>query len=329
MRAAMRDRYGPPEVVEIREVERPVPVADQVLVRVVAASVNRADLDGLYPRWQIVRLFAGLRRPRNGRLGLDVAGVVEAVGPEASRFKPGDAVFADMIAYGTGAFAEFVCAPEKAFATLPAGMSFEEAATLPHSAVLALQALRTRDGRTAGAGERVMIVGASGNVGPFAIQIAKSLGAEVTGVASTEKLDFVRSLGADHVIDYKKVDYTLTGRRYDWIVDVDAHHPVLRWRNSLRPRGRYVALGGSGGWMLKSMVQGPAATLATGKHMNLMLHWKPFKIEDVDRLKELIAARKIKPVIDRQFTLAEVVQALRHVDDGKAKGKVVITVSES
>lgn len=324
MKAAMRDRYGPPEVVEVRDVERPVASADQVLVRVRAASVNRADLDGLYPRWQFIRRFSGIRKPRNRRLGLDVAGVVEAVGPEVTRFRPGDEVFGDLFAFGEGAFAEYVCAAEKAFAPIPAGMSFEDAATLPHSAVLALQGLRLRNGRTVGAGQKVLIVGVSGNVGPFAVQIAKSLGADVTGVASTAKLDFVRSLGADHVIDYEKGDYRRTGERYDWILDVDAHHSVLSWPQALNPKGVYVALGGSGGWMLKAIVQGPAVGLASGRRMGLMLWWKPFKAEDVDTVLSLIAAGKVTPVIDRRLPLSEIVNALRHVDGGHAKGKVIV-----
>lgn len=326
MKAAIRDRYGPPEVVEIRDVERPVPTADEVLVHVRAASVNRADLDGLYPRWQFVRLWAGVRNPRNPRLGLDVAGVVESIGPDVTQFKPGDEVFGDLFNFGTGAFAEYVSAPEKAFALIPAGKSFEVAATLPHSAVLALQGLRLRGGRTAGAGERVLIVGASGNVGPFAVQIAKSRGAHVTGVASAEKHDFVRSLGADNVIDYRTIDPAKTGERFDWIVDVDAHDSILHWRQALSPKGVYVAMGGSGAWLLKSIIQGPAVSLATGKRMGVMLWWKPFNPEDVEALNVLIASGKVKPIIDQRFPLSEVVQALRYVDDGRAKGKVVITV---
>jgi NADPH:quinone reductase-like Zn-dependent oxidoreductase len=326
MKAAQRDRYGPPEVVSVRDVETPVPVDDQVLVRVRAASVNRADLDGLYPRWQLTRLFLGLRNPRIHGVGLDVAGLVESVGPSATRFRPGDDVFADLYSFRQGAFAEYVCAREKAFATMPAGMSYEDAATLPHSAILALQALHYRDAGSISPGAKVMIVGSSGNVGPFAVQIAKSRGAEVTGVASTDKLDFVRSLGVDHVIDYKKVDYTRTGERYDWIVDVDAHHSILRWRGALRPGGSYVALGGSGSWLLKSLVQSPALSLATRRPVGLLLGWKPFNPADVEALKQLIAAGKLKPVIDRRYPLSEVVDALRWVDDGHAKGKVVITL---
>ena len=248
----MRDRYGPPDVVEVREIDVPVPVNDQVLVRVHAASVNRADLDGLYPRWQFTRLFFGLRRPRIHRVGLDVAGVVERVGPNVARLKTGDRVFGDLFAFGQGAFAEYVCARERAFLAIPTAMPFEEAATLPHSGVLALQGLRLRNGRTIKPGDKVMVVGASGNVGPFLVQIAKSMGAEVTGVARTDKLDFVRSLGADHLIDYTTTDYRRTGERFDWIADVDAHHGFLQWPRALRPRGVYVAMGGSGAWLLQA-----------------------------------------------------------------------------
>jgi NADPH:quinone reductase-like Zn-dependent oxidoreductase len=326
MRAAERDRYGPPEVVEVRDVPRPVPSGDEVLVRVVAAAVNRADLDGLYPRWQFTRAFSGIRRPRERRVGLDVAGVIEAIGPDASTLRPGDRVFGDLFSFGQGAFGEYVCVPEKALATIPDGTSFEEAATLPHSAILAIQGLRLRDGRTAGAGDKVLIVGASGNVGPFAVQLARSRGAEVTGVCSTDKVEFVRSLGADHVIDYTRVDYTTAGERYDWILDVDGRHSLLRARRALRPKGVYVHLGGSGGRILQSLLLGSVLRLATGKRMGLLIWWKPFDPTDVATLKELVAAGTIRPVIDRRYPLAEVVEALRWVDDGHARGKVIITV---
>jgi NADPH:quinone reductase-like Zn-dependent oxidoreductase len=237
MQAAVRDRYGSPDVVKVREVERPTPVGDEVLVRVHAASVNRADLDGITPRPSFVRLFIGVRAPRNHRLGLDVAGVVESVGPGVTSFRPGDEVFGDLFSFGQGAFAEYVSAPERAFATMPAGMTFEEAATLPHSAILALQGLRLRDRRSIRPGDKVLIDGASGNVGPFAVQIAKSMDADVTAVCSAGKMDFVRSLGADRVLDYSAVDYTTTGERYDWIVDTDSHHPILRIRRGLGPKG--------------------------------------------------------------------------------------------
>jgi NADPH:quinone reductase-like Zn-dependent oxidoreductase len=326
MQAAFRDRYGPPDVVRLADIDRPIPAADQVLVRVRAASVNRADLDGLTPRPNFARLFMGLRAPRNHRVGIDVAGVVEAVGSAVTRFRPGDEVFADLFGRNQGAFAEYVCAPEKSFEAMPAGMSFEDAATLPHSAILAVQGLRLRDGRTVQPGDKVLIDGASGNVGPFAVQIAKSFGAEVTGVCSSAKMDFVRSLGADHVIDYREVDYTRTGERYDWIVDTDSHHPILGIRRALRPNGVYVTLGGTARPIFAALLVGLVITKATDKWMGLLIWWKPFKVEDVETLKELIAAGKVKPVIDRRFQLSEVVDALRYVDDGHASGKVVITV---
>ena len=327
MKAAVREKYGSLDVVEVRDVATPSPADDEVLVRVHAASVNRADLDGLGPRPAFARLFMGLRAPRNHSIGLDVAGVVEAVGSAVTRFKPGDEVFADLFAYGVGAFAELVCAPEKAFEPIPAGMSFEDAATLPHSAILAVQGLRLRNGRTIKAGDRVLIDGASGNVGPFAVQIAKSMGGDVTGACRTDKVEFVRSLGADHVIDYTKVDYTATGERYDWIVDTDSHHSILRVRRALRPRGVYVTLGGRSWPLLAAMVVGPLISLASDKWTGLLLWWKPFKPQDVATVTELIGAAKVKPVIDRRYPLSEVVEALRWVDNGHARGKVIITVS--
>jgi NADPH:quinone reductase-like Zn-dependent oxidoreductase len=327
MKIAIRDRYGGPELVEIRELERPVPTEDKVLVRVHAASVNRADLDGLRPRWQFLRVFYGIRRPRSKTLGLDIAGVVEAVGPAATRFKVGDRVFADMYQWGQAAFAEYVCARERAFQPMPAGLSFEDAASLPHSALLALQGLRLRNGRSVKPGDKVLIVGASGNVGPFAVQIAKSMGAEVSGVCRTEKIDFVRSLGADHVIDYTKTDYRQTGPD-DWIVDVDAHHPTITSRRALQPDGVYLAMGGSTAWMVTSILVLPFKRLIIGRRrMGMLLNWRPFHRDDVATLNDLVAAGVVKPHIDRRYPLAEIADALRYVDEGRNIGKVVITVA--
>ena len=324
MKAAMRERYGGLEVVELREVAKPRPVDDQVLVKVRAASVNRADLDGIAPRPQFVRLFMGIRAPRQHRLGIDVAGVVEAVGPNAGRFKPGDGVFADLFSFGAGSFAEYVCAPERAFLPIPVGLTFDEAATLPHSAVLAVQGLRLRGGRTLRRGDRVLIDGASGNVGPFAIQIAKALGAEVTGVARTGKLDFVSSLGADHVVDFTTTDYTQTGERYDWIVDTDSHHSLFAVRRALRPGGVYVTLGGTSWPIVAAMLVAPLMSRATGKRLGLLLWWKPFNAPDVERVLSLIGQGKLRPMVDRTFPLDQVVDALRWVDEGRARGKVLV-----
>jgi NADPH:quinone reductase-like Zn-dependent oxidoreductase len=207
-------------------------------------------------------------------------------------------------------------------------MSFEEASTLPHAAVLAIQALRWRDGRSIQPGDRVLVDGASGNVGPFAIQVAKAMGADVTGVASAAKLDLVRSLGADQVIDYETVDYTRTGERWDWIVDTDSHHSVRDVRRALRPNGSYVTLGGTTASILASMVLGPLASVGRDRRMGLLLWWKPFNADDVATVTRLIADGKVRPVIERTFTLDEAVDALRHVDDGRARGKVVIVPGE-
>jgi NADPH:quinone reductase-like Zn-dependent oxidoreductase len=328
VKAAVRHRYGSPDVVSIVELDRPVPTEDRVLVEVRAASVNRADLDGITPRPQFTRLFLGLRRPKNPRVGIDVAGVVTAVGPDVTRFKPGDEVFGDLFNYGQGSFAEYVCVREKAFETIPAGMSFEDAATFPHSAILALQALRVRDGRTPQPGDRVLIDGASGNVGPFAVQIAKALGCEVTGVCRTEKMAFVRSLGADHVIDYTTTDYTRAGVRYDWIVDTDSHHSLLAVRRALKPGGVYNTLGGTDRDIL-GLIAAPVIGRAVGRRMGLMLWWKPFNPDDVAKLTAIYSAGTLRPSIDRRFTLDEVVDALRYVNDGRVQGKAVIVAQAS
>ncbi|HET8784385.1 MAG TPA: NAD(P)-dependent alcohol dehydrogenase [Candidatus Limnocylindrales bacterium] len=326
MKAAICDRYGTPDVVRLEEVETPTPGPGEILVQVQAASVNRADLDGIQPRPAFVRLFIGLRAPRNTRLGIDVAGTVVAVGPGVTRFRPGDRVFADLFGQRLGSFAEYACANESKFERIPDGLSFEDAATLPHSGILALQGLRLRGGRTIQPGDKVLIVGASGNVGPFAVQIAKSMGAEVTGVARTSKLDFVRSLGADHVIDYTTTDYTTTGERYDWIVDTDSHQSIFKARRALKDGGVYVTLGGTAWPIIGALIVGPLLSLRGGKYSGLLLWWKPFHRPDVDRLAAMVVAGTIRPVIDRRFALDEVVAALRWVADGAARGKVVLTI---
>jgi NADPH:quinone reductase-like Zn-dependent oxidoreductase len=274
-----------------------------------------------------MKLFMGMRAPKPAyqRVGIDVAGVVEATGPDVKRFRIGDRVFADLFAFGQGAFSDYVSAPERAFQVIDPAVSFEDAAAMPHSAILAFQGLRRRNGRTVEPGDKVLIDGASGNVGPFAVQIAKHLGAEVTGVASPAKLDFVRSLGADHVIDYTKVDYTKASERYDWIVDTDSHHSILRVRRALKPDGTYVTLGGTGWPIVAALILGPLVSLFGRKWSGLMIWWKPFNPADVARLNELVASGAVKPAIDRTFPLDQVVEALRYVNDGHNRGKVIIT----
>ena len=326
MKAAVQDRYGSVDVVRIEDVPKPEPTGDQVLVKVHTASVNRADLDGLGPKPGFVRLFIGLRAPRNHGIGIDVAGTVEAAGPDAKRFHPGDRVFADIFSFAQtyGAFAEYVVASEKAFLPIPDAVSFESAATLPHSATLAMQGLRKRDGSTFKPGAKVLIDGASGCVGPFAVQIAKAMGAEVTGVASGPKLDFVRALGADHVIDYRTTDYTKGRERYDWICAVDSHHSVRAARRALAPGGTYLTMGGTSTTILDAMLVGSIASARSDRKSGLMFWWKPFHEPDVRRVLELIDQGAVAPAIDRRFTLDEVVEALRYVDEGHPRGKVLI-----
>ena len=326
MKAAIQDRYGPVDVVRIEEVPRPEPKGDELLVKVHAASVNRADLDGLGPKPGFTRLFIGLRAPKNHGVGIDVAGVVEQVGPDVTRFRPGDRVFADLFSFGQGygAFAEYVAAPEKSFLKIPDAMGFETAATLPHSATLAAQGLRKKDGSTFEPGARVLIDGASGCVGPFAVQIAKAMGAEVTGVASGPKLDFVRTLGADHVVDYRAEDYTRGRQKYDWIVAVDSHHSIRAARRALAPGGTYLTMGGTSATILDAMILGPLSSVGSGKWSGMMLWWKPFHEPDMQRVLDLIDQGKVVPAIDRSFPLDQVVDALRYVDEGHPRGKVLV-----
>lgn len=326
MKAIVRDRYGSPDVLELRDIATLVVKDDEVLVRVRASSVNTADIDYLRGRPTAARItpgLYGLRAPTNRVLGLNVAGQVEAVGKDVTGLRPGDKVFGDMTLHGFGAFAEYVSAPERAFATQPAGMTYEEAATLPHAAVLALQGLRS--GRRLQPGHRVLINGASGSVGPFAVQIAKALGVEVTGVCSTAKMEMVRSAGADHVIDYTQEDFTRSGRRYDRIIDIAGTRSIFACRRALRPNGTYLWVGGSTARLLQAVLLGPLISLAGNRKMG-MLPWKPFPKEDVAFLTGLVDAGILRPVIDRRYPLAEVPDALRYLESGHARGKVVITM---
>jgi NADPH:quinone reductase-like Zn-dependent oxidoreductase len=323
MKAIVRSEYGPPDVLQLRDLPIPTPLDDEVLVKVHASSVNMADVDYMLGRPKMARLGTGLRRPKNSGLGLDVAGLVQAVGKNVTHFQPGDEVFGDLTEHGYGAFAEYVCARDGAFALKPAGMTFEEAATVPQAAVMALQGLRGK--RPIQPGHKVLINGAGGNVGPFAVQIAKSFGAEVTGVDSASKLDMLRSIGADHVIDYTQEDYTKMGQRYDRILDVAAYRSIFESRQALRPKGVYVMVPGSTARMFEIMFLGPLISM-TGNRKMRMLMWKPFNSQDVRFLKGLLEAGEITPVIDRTYPLSEVPEALRYQQEGRTQGKIVITV---
>ena len=325
MKAIVRERYGPPSVLTLVERDKPAVGDEDALVKVRAASLNADDLEYLYGKSFLTRIATGLRKPRVTGLGVDVAGEVEAVGTKVTRLQVGDEVFANLTEHGLGAYAEYVRAPARAFALKPAGMTFEEAATIPQAAVLALQGLRWGN-RAVKPGDHVLINGAGGNVGPFAVQLAKDFGAEVTGVDTTAKLDMLRSIGADHVIDFTTEDFTRSAQRYDWILDVVARRSMFVWRRALRPAGVYVMLGASTGRLLQGAVVGPLISMTGRKKMGVMWWWKPFKAEDIARLKELIDAGRLTPVIDRRYPLSELPAALTYLETGQARGKIVITV---
>ena len=336
MKAAVCTEYGPPDVLQVNEVETPTPKPNEVLAAVHATSVNAADLETLRGD-PIVRIGAG-RRPRYEILGSDIAGRVEAVGRDVTQFRPGDEVWGDLSAHGFGAFAEHLCVPEEALRPKPANMTFEEAAAIPTAGVVALQNLRgaghpwpslmlSNEGRIQ-PGQRVLINGAGGGVGTFAVQIAKSYGADVTGVDSGEKRDMLRSIGADHVIDYTQTDYTKTEQRYDLILDVVARRSIFASMRALGPEGVYVFVGGSTAAIFQSFFLGALISATTSKAMGVVM-WEPNKAEDLARLAELFEAGTVVPIIDRRYPLEEVAEALRYLGEGRQQGKVVITVDHS
>jgi NADPH:quinone reductase-like Zn-dependent oxidoreductase len=316
-------RYGSPDVLCCEEIETPRPGPRDIVVQVRASSLNAADLEYLRGTPFIARMGSGLVRPRRTILSFDVAGTVVEIGSGVTRFAPGDAVFADLFDHGFGAFAEYACAPETAFAPMPTSLSFEQAASLPHSGILAIQGLLR--GERIEPGSHVLINGAGGCVGPFAIQMAVAYGAEVTAVDRGGKLEFLRSLGADHVIDFEREDYTRTGRTYDWILDLAAHRPLRESRRALSDAGRYVMAGGPIGRFFRLLVAGPLLTRGTDRKMG-MLMWKPFAPDDVVALTELVKSGAVTPRIDRVVPLEEVPEALRVLEIGEARGKIVVAV---
>jgi len=325
MKAIIYEKYGSRDVLQLKEVEKPAPKDNEVLVKVYAASVNVEDLDYLRGIAWSVRILGPLK-PKYKILGFDIAGRVETVGGNVKQFQPGDEVFGDLFSYGFGGFAEYVCAPERALVLKPDSMTFEEATTVPSRAILALQGLR--DKRQIRAGQKVLINGAGGGVGTFAVQIAKYFGAEVTAVDSTKKLDMLRSIGADHVIDYTQVDFTRNGQRYDLILDIAAHHSIFDYKRALSPNGIYSIVGGSRAAIFQALFLGPLISMTGNKKMGLMA-WKPNKKEDLDFVIELIESGKVVPVIDRRYPLNEVAEALRYFEEGHHQGKIVITVDQS
>lgn len=317
MKAVIRHAYGSPEVLELAEVERPVPGEGEVLVRVRATSLNASDWENLRGKPLYGRLW-GFFTPKIRILGSDIAGTVAAVGPEVTRFAPGDAVYGDLLG-SWGGFAEWVCAPESRLRPKPESMSFEQASAIPQSGAIALQGLR--DMGQVQPGESVLINGAGGSAGTFAIQIAKVLGAEVTGVDNAHKLELMRSLGADHVIDYAEEDFTRSTRRYDLILDLVGHHSLFDFKRSLAPEGRYLVVGGPMKLLFGVLFLGSLVSLFTRKKMGLLAVEVN---QGLDVLEGHFQSGAVVPVIDRRYPLSETPEALRRLGEGRALGKLVI-----
>ena len=327
MKAAVYARYGPPDVVQIADIEKPVPKDNEVLIKVRAASVNPLDWRIMRGAPHIIRLLFGLRKPtvaQPARLGRDVAGQVEAVGRNVTQFKSGDEVF------GTcrGAFAEYACTPESALVVKPDNVTFEQAASVPVAGLSALQGLRDK-GRIQ-PGQRVLINGAAGGVGTFAVQIAKSFGADVTGVCSTRNVGMVRSIGADRVIDYTQQDFTKSAQRYDLILDCVGNHSLSACRRVLNPKGICVIVGApkeAAGFFLTRTLTAPVLSLFTSQKFAMFMA-KVTK-EDLTVLGDLMKAGKVTPVIDKRYSLSEAPEAIRYLEEEHARGKVVITLGNT
>lgn len=324
MKAIMYEKYGTPDVLQLREIDKPKPKANEVLIKVHTASINAADWHLLTADIFLVRFMMGLFKPKFNILGTDVAGRVEAIGADVRQFKVGDAVFGDIFGHGGGSLAEYVTAPEGALALKPSTLSFEEAAAAPLAAITALQGLR--DEGQIQSGQKVLIQGASGGVGTFAVQIARSFGAEVTAVCSSRNVEMVRSLGADHVIDYTKEDFTKSGVRYDLILAANGYHPIAAYKRVLTPQGIYVMAGGKFKQMFEAMLLGPLMSEKNGRKLKLLSAKSNQK--DLLTIKELLETSRIKSIIDKRYPLQEAAEALRYLGAGHARGKVVINISE-
>ena len=321
MKAIVYHQYGPPDNLKLVEVEKPTPTDDQVLVKVHAVSINGSDKEGLIGKPFYVRM-GGLRKPGDPILGSDIAGRVEAAGKNHTQFKPGDEVYGEMGNYH-GGFAEYVCTRAKDWALKPASLTFEEAAAIPQGGVIALQGLR--DKGKVQPRQRVLINGAGGSAGTFAIQLAKYYGAEVTGVDNTRKLDFMRSIGADDVVDYTREDFTRKRKQYDLILDLVAYRSAFSYLRALKPGGSCYFVGGSVATLFQILLLGPLIKRMTDKNLRLLAVQR--NREDLVQITELCQAGKIVPVIDRRYPLSQVPEAMRYVSDGRAKGKVVIIVA--
>lgn len=326
MKAVVYTKYGSPSVLQLQEIEKPIPKENEVLVRIYAASVNSWDWDLLKGKPFLVRMIGGLFKPRHKILGADIVGKVEAVGNTVKDFKLGDEVFGDIAGSGFGGFAEYVAVPEKLLAKKSPQMSFEQSAALPQAGLLALQGLRYKG--TIKQDDEVLINGAGGGVGTIALQYAKSLGAVVTCVDKAEKFALLRSLGADHLIDYTKENYTRNGLQYDRILDVIAHRSISDYKRALKPGGTFAMIGGSmGGLLLKLLLLSPILSLFTNKKLGLM-GYRPNR-KDLDYLNQLFEEGKVVPIIDRSYPLPEVPAALQYLGDGHVKGKIIITIIDT
>jgi NADPH:quinone reductase-like Zn-dependent oxidoreductase len=327
MKAIVNTHYGSPDVLQVQEVAKPTPQDNEVLIKVHAVSVNAADLHLLSGKPFLIRLMGfGFLKPKNTILGASIAGRIEAIGENVTQFQPGDDVFGDVSESGWGGFAEYVCASADALVLKPASVSSEQAAAVPMAAVTALQGLRDRGHIQAG--QKVLIYGASGGVGTFAVQIAKAFGAEVTAVCSTRNVDAACSMGADHVIDYTKEDFTQNGQHYDLIMAANGNRSISEYKRALRPNGTYVMTGGSDKQMFQAMLLGPWIFRTGTKKMAKNAMAKP-NTKDLGFVKELLEAGKVIPVIERRYPLAETADALRYLEEGHARGKVVITVDQN
>ncbi len=320
MKAIVYHSYGSPDVLTLEEVNTPTPKADEVLIKIHAVSVNRSDWEGLTGTPLYARM-GGILKPSYPTLGSDIAGRVEMAGSYNRQFQPGDEVFGEMLGY-QGGFAEYACATGEIMALKPANMPFETASAIPQAGVIALQGIR--DKGKVQPGQKVLINGAGAGAGMFAVQLAKMYGAEVTGVDNTEKLDFMRSLGADHVIDYTREDFTRNGKQYDLILDLVAYRSAFAYQRALKPKGSYFAVGGSAATLFQILLMGPLIRKTTGKSIRILVVQRNRK--DLLAIAELCESGKIIPHIDRQYSLREVPEALRYLGEGHVKGKVVITL---
>ncbi len=321
MNAVVYTEYGSPDVLQLKEVDKPVPKENEVLIKVIASSVNEWDNGLISGKGLLTRLLGGLFKPKNKILGADVAGVVEAAGNNIKNFKTGDEVFGDIAGAGFGAFAEYVCAPEKMLAKKSPKMSFEQAAALSQAGLLAMQGLLYK--KPLQAGQHVLINGAGGGVGPIALQYAKSIGATVTCVDREEKFEMLRSLGADELIDYRKTDYTKTGMQYDYILDVTARRSVSDYKRALKPGGVFAMIGGSMGWLLvQMMLIQPLLSKFSNKKLGIMGY--RVTSDGLTELSRLFEAGKISPLIDRRFPLAATAVAFRYYQQGTFTGKIII-----